>query len=248
MIKAVKDSALWLLGEVLHVANATPPVLAKSDFYRMKDRLLRRFGTPDGFDVQHIVKECHACYGQKTITEEIRNCGVVVSVERNCRRCNGTGVYEQFWTHLLRYTIGQRQFHLPERKFYEDPHLELQRPMITGYVTHRRYPFYFSNEAFLLLALLFDRKLFAENFGRWGMSSWKVTPLVILSNFAWKAKRFHLTIEKICWRARRTFIEFRQRHCRHEFPTETSWYFDVCSKCGVERWRIYLFEPDEFPF
>lgn len=91
-------------------------------------------------------------------------------------------------------------------------------------------------------------RMFFENFGRWGMPSWKVTPLVVLSDLVWRVKHFRLTIDKLFWRVRLMLITFRQDHCRHDFPSQ-GFTFDECKKCGISRWVVEAqLEHDEIPF
>lgn len=210
-----------ILGEVLHIANSQPPFLYKAEFYRMKDKILFRYGDLAGFDVQHIVKECWGYYGERFQEYPINNLGMVVSVKRKCARYGGSGVYLQFWTYLLCYKMGKRSFHLPAQKYYTDPQLNLQRPMIKGYVQHQKYPYYLSTEAFFWLCLFFDFNLFLKTFALWGMSARKYTPMVILADFLWRIRRrFNLLRDFMAGTAGR--LAFRLRHLRNEFPIGNS--------------------------
>jgi hypothetical protein len=222
-----------LLGEMLHMANSYPPTLFKHDFYRLKDNLLMRYGTTDGFDLQHIVKHCYQCEGEAGL---------------KCSRCGGTGIYNEFWVHLIRYDLGRRKFHLPAGRYYTDPKLTLQRAMIDGYIEHKRYAGYLTAEAFFWLCLLFDLKLFWKSFGHWGMPSMKYTPMVILADLFWNVRMQMKHIKNWRWKLRRTLIRFRQRLCKHDFP-EGDYSFDVCPKCEAERWEVSSAPTiDEFPF
>ena len=235
-----------LLGEVLHVANSRPPFVYKDEFYNLKDTLLCRFGKPDGFDIQHIVKECWECDGGYR-SESVNNLGMVVSVKRKCMKCGGSGIYLQFWTRLSRYQIGRRVFHHPERRYYVDPEIPLQRPVIVGYVEHQKYSGYLHTEALLWLSLVYDLKLFCRIFGLWGSPGLKYTPMVFLSDFLFRTRMIKLVDWFRVWQSKWQW--FRQTHCRHEFPIG-NFIWDNCLKCGISRWLTMSPEVqnEEVPF
>lgn len=139
------------LATLLHKANSSPPWEFKKDFYELKQRILQRFGTPDGHDVQHIPgKECYGCDGT----------GIFKYSEYDtCERCYGSGWYKQpVWVVLRRYRFGRYVFHSPESRSYTRPDPDITR--IHGYVEHARYPGRQHDLAFAWLCLLF---------GRWGL-------------------------------------------------------------------------------
>lgn len=76
------------------LANAAPA----EGFYPFKDRFLRRFGVPEGWDLQVIALECHGCGGSGWYARGVE-----------CNRCNGSGVYSirehwlQRWRLLIRH-------------------------------------------------------------------------------------------------------------------------------------------------
>ena len=58
-----------MIGRLLHIANSYPEAVDKKRFYAMKDRILRRYGRRDGFDIQHVAgKKCWSCDGTGVAT------------------------------------------------------------------------------------------------------------------------------------------------------------------------------------
>src|ERR1051325_814469 len=105
---------------LLHLANSNPP-FDRREFYALKERLLRRHGTPDGYDTQDIVKRCwgpdqDGCLGKK------------------CWRCGGTGIYDRRITSLQRFVWCGFRFHVPVS-------FGIHNPLITihGHVQHKTY-------------------------------------------------------------------------------------------------------------
>lgn len=144
-----------MIGRLLYLANARPPRGKdhKQRFYAMKQRICQRFGSLDGFDVQHFVgKQCFGCDGS----------GVHYywSGDRDyCWRCGGSGWFKrERWVVLARWRIGVRIFHQPSGVSYETPSLPLRRTTIEGFIEHDYHGFW-HDEAAMWLALLFDWKL-----------------------------------------------------------------------------------------
>lgn len=81
------------------LANSNP----HRDFYPFKDRFLRRFGTPDGWDKQEIERVCYSCYGSGEY---------LVGVD--CNRCGGSGIYDTREHWLRRFYLGGQIYHKPE--------------------------------------------------------------------------------------------------------------------------------------
>lgn len=79
-------------------ANSNPP----SGFYAFKDRFLKRFATPEGFDLQNIQLMCHGCDGSGWYLSDVR-----------CNRCSGTGIYDMRQHWLRRYRLGDAIYHKP---------------------------------------------------------------------------------------------------------------------------------------
>jgi hypothetical protein len=136
-----------LLGWLLHRANSSPPLTGRTEFYALKDRLLARYGTPDGEDVQHIADGCWGCDG----TGRYDGSGY------RCRKCWDTGVYRERWTRLVRWTLGGYRFHtIAPRQDVWGPGTPAS---IEGRVARRDYG-RLAAECQLWLALALDRRLF----------------------------------------------------------------------------------------
>lgn len=192
----------YIVGELLFLANSRPPIW-KQEFYELKDKIIKRYGTPAGFDVQHIRKECYECEGTGKILKTVMLYGEPwLGKGASCWKCNETGVYTEFWTHLLRFRVGRRLFHQPEKKYCSDPEMNLQRPMIEGYVEHKTPKYYLNAEAFYWLALIFDTRLFYKHFGHVGHLSRKFTPLVVLGTFVFWMRHLKSDIKFRMWKFR----------------------------------------------
>lgn len=139
------------LSRLLYLANCSPPYCYRSDFYAMKDRILRRFGRRAGEDWQEIVRECWGCHGTGVNRYYYGD-------HDQCWKCDGTGVYDQFWVRLERWEFAGHIFHRPAERVYERPEVPVA---IKGKVTHADHG-YASKEAALWLALMFDRRLFVR--------------------------------------------------------------------------------------
>lgn len=72
------------------------------DFYAFKDRFLKRFGTPDGYDLQKVEKMCFRCDGSG-----------IYSRDELCRSCDGTGIHHTNEHWLRRYNLEGRIYHKP---------------------------------------------------------------------------------------------------------------------------------------
>lgn len=172
---------LDILADVLHCANSRPPHIREREFYALKELLLKRFGTGDGFDVQRIIQECWNCEGTGKLYMETMHLGQLTSIYvGKCNRCTA-GVYRQFWVRLERYRLGRHIFHTPKERYYSDPGLTMQRPIIEGYIKHHDYPGHLPLEAALWLFLVFEPRVFWRTFGHIGAHRTR-TPLCWLSN------------------------------------------------------------------
>lgn len=195
-----------ILAALLHYANSRPP-FSKSEFYAVKKRLIQRFGTWDGDDLQHIVAECWGYWSN--YGDESTPCGP------DCRKCGGTGIYRESWHILQRYTWHGYKFHVWHHQAYSQPQSDHYVNRIVGRVTHRNYGRW-SDEAVLWLYLLtgewslLKRALCGSRIGQW-------TSLPMLN------------LQKICmtwsmWFSRRTC-----RCGRRYFTWNTGW--QICQKC-----------------
>ncbi len=141
-----------LVARLLHYANASPP-FNKTEFYEVKDRLLKRYGTLTGSDTQEISKDCWGerrwrpqddwnYDGDEDNYEQIP-CGP------KCRRCGGTGIFDIRWILLERWRFGRFTFHRPTTETRKEP----ASVSVRGRIEHKDYG-RLSNEAALWLYLL----------------------------------------------------------------------------------------------
>jgi hypothetical protein len=167
-----------ILARLLHLANTSPPAVYRAGFYGIKDRLLRRHGKLIGHEWQHIVHHCWRCeeYG----------------FSRHCRRCGGTGVYQQFWVQLERWAWRGYLFHRPCARVWQKPE---ESVAIDGYVKHASYGRK-AQEANLWLAMLCDRSLFWKLLTGSCACGWTWWPLLNLQKLVFQTRmlfgRFHL--------------------------------------------------------
>ena len=133
-----------LLAWLLWQANGDPHVVARQEFYALKERLLRRHGQHVGDDLQHIRKPCWGYRGE--------------GCDDECRKCGGTGIFDEFWVLLQRWRMGRYTFHVPTGQRSWTP--PLARPTIEGFIRHSDRDHGMAHEAALWLFLLYDPKTF----------------------------------------------------------------------------------------
>lgn len=254
-MKKVYSLFLSILGFALHLANAKPPFLYKYRFYQLKDRLLTKFGNLTGFEIQHIQKYCFACDGTGVFYNEVLNFGEKQKIpsSQKCNKCRD-GIYDEFWTILACYTLGNYSFHLPRDKHYKNPgelrsydengNLQTLKT-IEGYINHETPRAYLGNEAFYWLCLFFDFDIFKDAFGRWGMSGRKFTPMVLFADFFYRIRTVIKSTKSYGQKILENYHKWRIEICRHKFP-EGDYPYHVCKKCGISRWETEY--DNSFPF
>lgn len=167
-----------ILATLLHYANASPPS-CRTEFYRMKERLLKRYGTFCGHDLQEIRKEC---WGELERNDDWYDRSWLGCTGASCRRCGGTGVFDIRWVRLQRWTWGKYTFHIPDGETRKPPDMPTPN-LIRGLIEHPNYG-RASNEAVLWLYLLFDRRLFWRSITGWCCYGRYFYPLTILQRIA----------------------------------------------------------------
>jgi hypothetical protein len=176
----------YVLGFLVHYANTDP--LDKENFYRIKDKILRRFGTPVGNDLQllegvrcnrcvngrywHWIYDSH-CYGWE-----------------QCWQCSGTSWFKpRRYVLLKKYRLGRWYFHRPVSSF-EDYKFKFVVPFffrnkyIDGYIDHSNYYGWLSWECCLWLYLMFDIETFKRHIRPRPFSNVR-TPLVFWLHYRW---------------------------------------------------------------
>lgn len=179
---------LNLLGFVLHIANSDPPRLRqpRDDFFDLKDAILKRYGTLLTAEIQHIKKECWLCGGSGKFERWDGNF-------EPCRKCGGTGIFDEFWVILSKYRLGRHCFHMPVVKYhrrdldakgYRSP----EGQMINGYVVHGHYRYHLSCECFYWLTLFFNPRFFLRSIGCSKCLGPRFTPMVLMGNGIYSIK------------------------------------------------------------
>ncbi|MDE2010253.1 MAG: hypothetical protein KGJ09_09290 [Candidatus Omnitrophica bacterium] len=209
-----------LLARLLHLANSDPP-FNRREFYNLKDRLLRKYGTFHGHDLQIITKEC---WGERHYFDDDSYDFVQEPCGPQCRRCGGTGIFDQRWVRLERWQWGKYLFHIPAgdtRKKPDSP----PESWIKGVIKHQDYG-RLSNEACLWLYLLCGEwDLFWRTMKGSCCCGWYLWPLLNLQR---------LTMN-LCMRLRWKMCGC----CGRRFPTwGIGWQW--CRKCRNK--------PQEIPF
>lgn len=148
-----------MLGDLVYIVNSNDQI--KQAFYPTKDKILHKYGTPDGYDVQHLTKKCYKCNG--TGYKELEK----------CYSCNN-GIFDNVWCELKRYTLGGHLFHSFSKRYtfpvtmnmrYGSPYPQDIRTFIDGYIVHEETNYNQAVEIFYLLLLLFDVKRFFKLLG-----------------------------------------------------------------------------------
>lgn len=182
----------------LYLANSSPPGgrELRQRFYAMKQRICERYGTPDGYDIQHFDgKKCFGCDG--TGIHEYWDSGD----QDYCWKCGGSGWFKrERWVTLKRWRVGNRVFHQPDGVSYEKPTPVLRNITFEGFIQHGYHGFW-SEEAILWLSLVFDRTLFrmlageGSTYCKW--PRW-FGPMVHLKQFIGKARLLYRSLRKRC--------------------------------------------------
>lgn len=203
-----------MLAWLCHLANAGRP---SRTFYELKDQLLRQFATFCGHDIQEITKPCWG--DQRDAYGDWHGCGPL------CRRCGGTGIFDQRWVRLQRWLWQQYVFHIPDGDTRKRP----DSVQIVGRVEHPDYGLA-SREAELWLYLL------TLQLGRF----WHVAST---SCYAYP-KYFPLCrLQRLLMWMRMTFST-RRCWCGRRFVTWGSGW-QICRPC---RRRTESHHTDELPF
>jgi len=179
-----------LLGFLIHHGNTDP--LDKDAFYRIKDKILRRWGTVVGFDVQHLPgMKCNCCRNGYH-WHWIYDWGAYGW--EKCWHCGGTSWYKQErWILLLRYRLGNHDLHRPvsflKGEWSNKPSSLLAGRFIEGFINHSNSPHHLNRECALWLFLFYDRSAFKKLITqRIGCDNIR-TPFVFYQDFSYRRWR-----------------------------------------------------------
>jgi hypothetical protein len=146
-----------ILSDLLHHANRE---YRSDEFYRVKDRILTKYGKVVGHDVQFIEgKKCNSCQGRGYHYKYGRNGKPYDTAD--CNHCWGGWYKQPAWVLLQRIQFGKYIFHKPfEKKFgSKNPFIKecgVNKEIITGYIDHSRTKY--GKDARVILFLLYDWK------------------------------------------------------------------------------------------
>jgi hypothetical protein len=145
-----------ILSYLLHHANRETNM---EEFYKIKDKIITKYGKGIGHDVQFIEgKKCRSCGGFGYHRKYSWETGKVYDTV-DCYHC-WWGWYKQpTWVLLERIRFGKYIFHKPvERKYGSKNPFDhiVNNPVIEGYIDHTRSKY--GKDALVILFLLYDWK------------------------------------------------------------------------------------------
>lgn len=197
-----------ILATLLHYANAEGST-RHSQFYALKDRLLRKYGEFRGHELQEIKKDCWG--------DQYDDWGDRYGCGPKCRACGGSGVFDIRWVRLEIWHWQGFVFHRPDGDTRIPPAPSQVR--IKGIIQHPKYGLK-SSEARLWLYLLC---------GEWGLL-WRS-----LRGSSFCRPRFWpmLNLQRIIMPTA-MFFHRRTCWCGGRYWTFGSGW-QICGKCRKER-------------
>lgn len=129
----------WLLHHANRLNQSNPfDPMAKQRFYTIKNQILKRYGTNQGYDVQFIEgKKCYSCSGTGIYTyydwHDNHKCF------EPCYNCYDGWFKRPTWNILARVKFGRYIFHQPYERVYKAP--TISNPIIEGYIDHTKSRF-----------------------------------------------------------------------------------------------------------
>lgn len=141
----MKQLKIFILSWLIHHANREG---RNEYFYKIKNRLLSKYGRHIGFDIQFIEgKKCHSCGGTGIYQGYSWR---YQDYEDVCYRCHNGWYKRPTWNVLERVQFGKYIFHQPIKQIFKGPESGTQ--VIEGYIEHKRtrYGKFALNVLFLL--------------------------------------------------------------------------------------------------
>ena len=130
-MKKLQQLTTVILSWLLHHANREG---RNEHFYKIKNRLLAKFGNFIGYDIQFIEgKKCHSCHGSGMYYSYFY--GNEWDYE-HCYSCYGGWYKRPVWNILHRVKFGKYIFHQPKERVYKAPAAETK--VIEGYIDHNK--------------------------------------------------------------------------------------------------------------
>jgi hypothetical protein len=138
-----------ILPWLLHHANR----LGRNEhFYKIKNKILNRFGTFITYDVQFIEgKKCHSCHGTG-VHHYYDDEGEIYDTDF-CWRCHNGWYKRPTWNILKLVSFGKYKFHQPYQTVYGRPDNNI--PVFEGYICHNTSKY--SRFALNILFLIYDK-------------------------------------------------------------------------------------------
>lgn len=143
---------LWLrpLSFLLHLANRQGK---DENFYKIKNKLLKRYSSHIGYDVQYIEgKDCFSCDGTGIYKRFLYPFGTCGYENVPCYNCDNGWYKKPCWNILERVKFGEYIFHQPLRRTFEKPDIT---PHINGYIEHEKHKYGWIAKS--ILFLLFEK-------------------------------------------------------------------------------------------
>lgn len=164
-----------ILSTLLHYANRTSFDKRIIRFYEVKNKILKKYGKFERYDLQFIEgKKCYSCDGTGIYQSWYNN-------EKDmCYNCYNGWYKRPFWSLLEVVRFGKYTFHQPKEKLYKKP--ESLEATINGYISHSE-PNYGFLAVFILL-FLYDKKSMKLYFDTelsngWRLAWWKLYNLIL---------------------------------------------------------------------
>lgn len=202
-----------VLACLLHYSNADPPHWRKA-FYDIKNRLLRRYGTFRGHELQEIRKEC---WGPREWDHGWCEWKYLGCAGKTCIACDGTGLFDIRWVRLERWEWCGYVFHRPDgdTRIQPNPENEGYKRRIIGRIEHPEYgrkP----REAVLWLLLLT---------GEWRRLWYALSTSRSCGRHLWPLLNVQAVTMEVSM-----FLSWRRCYCGRRYPTwGTGW--QICKRC-----------------
>jgi len=142
-----------ILSFLLFQANSRP--YDKPEFYKIKDRILKKHGKTIGYDYQHFnQQECYSCNGTGLHYHyDDEDYGDY----EDCWHCGGTGIYNtEKWIGLKKIQFGEYVFHIPIGRVEGKPDSLPHSNIIEGVISHSQKKY--TKLANVVLFLVYKRR------------------------------------------------------------------------------------------
>ncbi len=125
-----RELKIQILSWILHRANRE---FCNEYFYKIKNKILIKYGKHLGYDVQFIEgKKCYSCGGTGIHHNYYHN----EWQQDVCYHCFNGWYKDPVWNILSRVEFGKYIFHQPYQRAYKKP--EISTNIIDGYISHTK--------------------------------------------------------------------------------------------------------------